>query len=147
MDAGLDFGFRISDCGLNCGSPNPQSAIRNPQSSRRPAFTLFELILAIALSATLLVLIGTAINLYLLRVDASRTEVEQSQLARNVLAMIAADIRATTVYQTQDISAIAQLAASTASINVDDIDKSGAFSASTLKSLRHFAEARNIAGE
>ena len=61
-----------------------------------------------------IILIGTAINLYLLRVDTSRTEVEESQLARNILAMIAADIRATSVYQTQDISAIAQLAAATA---------------------------------
>jgi uncharacterized membrane protein YgcG len=124
-------------CGLQT-SPHFLSDLLAPRSSLlapRSAFTLFELILAIALSATLLVLIGTAINLYLLRVDASRTEVEQSQLARNVLAMIAADIRATTVYQTQDVSAIAQLAASTASINVDDIDKSGAFSASALKSL------------
>jgi type II secretory pathway pseudopilin PulG len=109
----------------------PRSSLLAP----RPAFTLFELIVAIALSATLLVLIGTAINLYLLRVDASRNEVEQSQLARNVLAMIAADIRATSVYQTQDISAIAQLAAATAAVDVDTIDKSGTFQASALKTL------------
>ena len=48
----------------------------------RPGFTLFELILAIALAATLLALIGTAINLYLMRVDADRTRVEEAQLAR-----------------------------------------------------------------
>jgi hypothetical protein len=101
----------------------------------RRAFTLFELLLAIALSATLLILIGTAINLYLLRVDTSRTEVEESQLARNILAMIAADIRATSVYQTQDISAIAQLAAATATVDADSIDKSGTFQASALKTL------------
>jgi type II secretory pathway component PulJ len=113
-----------------------QSNDRQPaRLAPRSAFTLFELIVAIALSATLLVLIGTAINLYLLRVDASRSEVEQSQLARNVLAMIAADIRATSVYQTQDISAIAQLAASTAAVDVDTIDKGGTFQASALKTL------------
>ena len=70
----------------------------------RSAFTLFELILAIALSATLLALIGTAINLYLVRMDTGRTRVEEAQLARSILATIAADVRATTVYQTQDIS-------------------------------------------
>jgi len=43
-------------------------------SQRRAAFTLFELVLAIALSATLLVLIGTAINLYLGRLRCARLE-------------------------------------------------------------------------
>lgn len=89
---------------------------------RRDAFTLFELILAIALSATLLALIGTAINLYLLRVDAGRTRVEEAQLARSILAMIADDIRATTIYQPQDTSAIAQLMASTEAFDVDSVD-------------------------
>jgi len=90
---------------------------------RRGGFTLFEVILAIALSATLLALIGTAINLYLLRIDASRNEVEEAQLARTILGIIAADLRATTVYQPQDTAAIAQLMASTAEIDVDDIDR------------------------
>ena len=55
----------------------------------------------------LLTLIGTAINLYLMRSMPSRTRVEEAQLARSILAMIADDIRATTVYQPQDTSAIA----------------------------------------
>jgi prepilin-type N-terminal cleavage/methylation domain-containing protein len=74
----------------------------------RNGFTLFELILAIALSATLLALIGTAINLYLLRVDASRTRVEEAQLARSILALIAADLRATTVYRPQETGSATQ---------------------------------------
>jgi len=93
------------------------------QKSRRPAFTLFELILAIALSAALLAIIGTAINLYLTQVDSSRTRVEQSQLARSVLAMIADDIRATTIYKPQDTSAIARLMASSTSFDVDSVDE------------------------
>jgi hypothetical protein len=131
-----DFGFRISDCGL--AETNLQSTIHNPQSdlflaprssplAPRSAFTLFELILAIALSATLMVLIGAAINLYLLQVDASRTRVEESQLARSILSTIAADIRAASVYQTQDTSAVSQLAASAAAFDVDEIDQSGTF--------------------
>lgn len=101
----------------------PPPVARRSKPGRGPAgFTLFELILAIALSATLLGLIGTAINLYLRQVEGSRTDVEQAQLARSILAMIADDIRATTIYQTQDTSSVEALAASAAEFDVDDID-------------------------
>jgi len=93
-----------------------------PISLDRSAFTLFELILAIVLSATLLTLIGAAINLYLTQVDASRGQVEEAQLARSILALIADDIRATFVYRTQDTSSIAQLMASTVPFDIDSID-------------------------
>ena len=99
--------------------------------SPRAAFTLFELILAIALSAVLLSLIGTAINLYLMRVDADRTRVEEAQLARSVLAMIADDIRAAAIYQPQDTSAIAQLMAAGTPFDVDSIDKARQASSSS----------------
>jgi hypothetical protein len=93
----------------------------------RPAFTLFELILAMALSATLLALIGTAVNLYLVRMDSGRTRVEEAQLARSILSTIAADIRATTVYQTQDVSSVEQLADASAAFDPDEILRSGPF--------------------
>jgi uncharacterized membrane protein YgcG len=89
---------------------------------KRTAFTLFELVLAIALSVALVALIGTAIDLYLNQIDASRTHVEEAQLARSILSMIADDIRAATIYQPQDTSAISQLLASTSSFDVDSID-------------------------
>ena len=98
----------------------------------RSAFTLFELILAIAISVTLLALIGTAINLYLLASTPAARAFEEAQLARSILATIAADVRATTTYQTQDISAIARLAAGAASFDVDNIDSSGTFQGGTL---------------
>jgi hypothetical protein len=91
--------------------------------ARRGAFTLFELILAIALSAVLLALIGAAINLYLMRVDASRDRVEEAQLARSILSMIADDLRATAIYQPQDVSSVQQLMSETASFDVDSIDE------------------------
>ncbi len=96
--------------------------LADPQNDRS-GFTLFEVILAIALAAVLLTLIGTAINLYLVQVDAGRTRVEEAQLARSVLSMIADDIRATTVYKPQDTSEIAQLMAKSAVFNVDEVDK------------------------
>ena len=102
----------------------------------RPAFTLFELILAIALSATLLALIGTAVNLYLVRMDSGRTRVEEAQLARSILSTIAADVRATTVYQTQDISSVEQLAAAAAPFDPDAIDAASGFEASALWAIR-----------
>jgi prepilin-type N-terminal cleavage/methylation domain-containing protein len=93
-----------------------------PAEKRRRGFTLFELILAIALAAVLLGVIGTALKLYLVRVEASRTRVEEAQLARSILTMIANDIRATAIYQPQDTSAIAQMMANGTEFDVDSID-------------------------
>ena len=120
-------GFGIEDRGSRIEKRRRRKALalRSSILTPRPAYTLFELILAIALSATLLVLIGTAINLYLVRVDTSRQRVEEAQLARSILAMIAADLRATAVYQPQDTSAVAQLAANAAAFDVDEIDQPG----------------------
>ncbi len=105
------------------GTPNNLQR-RSPACQKRHAFTLLELILAVALSATLLGLIGTAINLYLSQVDADRTRVEEAQLARSVLAMIADDIRGATIYQPQDTKAIEALMTASTPYNVDDVDKS-----------------------
>ncbi|MGI9430322.1 MAG: hypothetical protein ACR2NM_16795 [Bythopirellula sp.] len=57
-------------------------------------FTLLEVVLAIGLSGAVLGLLATAIDLYLVRVDASRTEVEIAQLARTLLNQIADDVQA-----------------------------------------------------
>jgi hypothetical protein len=101
---------------------NERRAESGEQRAKRTGFTLFELVLAIALSVALVALIGTAIDLYLTQIDASRTHVEEAQLARSILSMIADDIRAATIYQPQDTSAISQLLASTSSFDVDSID-------------------------
>jgi uncharacterized membrane protein YgcG len=109
---------------MTCRPSSKFSAIEsNARSTRRAAFTLFELILAIALSAALLALIGMAINLYLTRVDMSRTRVEEAQLARSILSMIAGDLRASAIYQPQDVSSVASLMAESASFDVDSIDE------------------------
>ncbi|MEM8943945.1 MAG: type II secretion system protein [Planctomycetota bacterium] len=61
---------------------------------RRRGFTLLEIVLAIGLSGAVIALLTTAIDLYLVRVDASRNQVETAQLARTLLNRIATDIQA-----------------------------------------------------
>lgn len=61
----------------------------------RRGFTLLEVVLAIALSGAVMALLTTAINLFLIRADSGRARVETAQLARNLLGMIADDLRAT----------------------------------------------------
>src|SRR5262245_40220728 len=104
-----------------CFTSRNRSALAKPMAPHRSAFTLIELILAIALSITLLALIGAAINLYLLQVDASRSRIEEAQLARSVLAMIADDLRATSIYTPQDTSGVASLVAASAKVDVNAI--------------------------
>ncbi|GHT22075.1 hypothetical protein FACS189419_04080 [Planctomycetales bacterium] len=60
---------------------------------RYRAFTLIEVLIVLGLMTTLLLLISTASNIFLRRMTIDRTEVEEAQLARSVLNLIAADIR------------------------------------------------------
>ncbi len=60
---------------------------------RSRGFTLLEVVLAIGLSGAVLGLLATAIDSYLVRVDASRTQVESAQLARALLNQISRDLR------------------------------------------------------
>ncbi len=57
-------------------------------------FTLLEVVLAIGLCGAVMALLATAIDLYLVRVDTSRTQVETAELARALLTKIADDLRA-----------------------------------------------------
>lgn len=60
----------------------------------RRAFTLMEIVLAIALTSVVMYLLMTAIELYMIRVDSSRGRVESAQLARTILDQMAADLAA-----------------------------------------------------
>ncbi len=64
----------------------------------RRGFTLMEIVLAIALTSVVMYLLMTAIELYMVRVDSSRSRVESAQLARTLLDTIAADLTATRLY-------------------------------------------------
>jgi len=61
------------------------------------AYTLFEVLLVLALLSTLLLLIGTAIDIHIRQMAINRTEVEEAQLARTLLDKIAQDIRSVIV--------------------------------------------------
>ncbi|MCA9241209.1 MAG: prepilin-type N-terminal cleavage/methylation domain-containing protein [Planctomycetales bacterium] len=91
-------------------------------SQRRQGFTLLEVLLAIALSATLLALLVAAINQFLFRVDDSRKYIEEAQVARGVLEMIAQDLRSMAVAYEQDISSAASNSEAQALFDVDETD-------------------------
>jgi prepilin-type N-terminal cleavage/methylation domain-containing protein len=67
-------------------------------AAMRRGFTLMEIVLAIALTSVVMYLLMTAIELYMVRVDSSRSRVESAQLARTLLDTIAADLTATRLY-------------------------------------------------
>ena len=64
--------------------------IRNPKHT---AYTLFEVLLSLALLLVLMTLIGTAINTHLRSQFHNRLQVEEAQLARAILHRIAEDLR------------------------------------------------------
>lgn len=74
----------------------------------RSGFTLFEVVLATALAAVLVGLLGMALHVYLESVSVGRGDVEQAQLARAVLARIAGDLRAAVRRTEQDLSALSE---------------------------------------
>ena len=105
------------------------------QSRLRRGFTLFEVILALGLSVTLLSIVWMAVDLQLRLVDVGRTEVEQAQLARSLLTRIADDLRSAVVYQPQDTSGVTNLTAGIPSADdLDALDPSGSASAMASES-------------
>lgn len=77
----------------------------------RRGITLLELLLALALTALVMVIISMAIDLHLRTLDMRRTHVEQAELARAVLNHIAADVRGAVLYDPIDLSGAAGLSA------------------------------------
>lgn len=82
--------------------------------------TLLEVLLTLALMAIVITLLGVAIDFHLRVVDVRRTRVEQAQLARAVLRMMANDLRATVQGEPMDFSSVEQLAAGTG-LGADDL--------------------------
>lgn len=91
--------------------------------SPQRGFSLIELVLAIGLSIALVALLGLAINLHLVRLEESRSTVEQAQVARAILDRIVADLRGATMAPSQDVSALMTAAESSAQFDVDEVDQ------------------------
>ena len=71
---------------------------------RRQGFTLLEILLALFLGATLLAAVAAAIRMQLQSTDVGRTSVEEAQIARATLNLIAEDLRNAVYYEQQDLS-------------------------------------------
>ncbi len=100
-------------------------ALRNSdrRDSPRPAYTLLEAILAMALSTVVLGLVAIAIHVHLGAADKSRRQVEEAQLARVLLQRIAEDLRNAVPYVSN--------AATTATTASTALTTSGTTTAST----------------
>ncbi len=81
---------------------------------RAAGMTLLEVMLALTLTAFVLVSISMAIDLHLRMLDSRRGDVERIQVARAVLKLIADDLRSTVQPSPIDFSSLAALAASSA---------------------------------
>ncbi len=83
---------------------------RLPARQRRRGLSLLELVLALGLSALVLYAISLAVDLHLRVLDVRRTQIEEAQVARTVLQMIASDLRGTVPHYRMDLSAVEQMA-------------------------------------
>lgn len=72
----------------------------------RPAFTLLELLLSLALIVVATALIGSLMSLYARSFATKGDQIKQKQLARSLLSMIADDIRAVVLAQEYDESVL-----------------------------------------
>lgn len=91
--------------------------VRSPisqNSVRRSAYTLLELLLALALTVLVSGLIGMLLQLYYKSSELSQSEVRQAQIARNLLRMIADDLRSVVRYQEFDDSTLTSVLSSSA---------------------------------
>jgi len=78
-------------------------------SQTRGGFTLLELLLALALTGLVLFTISMAVDLNMRAFHRRRAAIEQSQLARTLLRIIADDIRGSVAYYEQDLAGVEKL--------------------------------------
>ena len=88
---------------------------------RNSAFSLLELILALALSVVVIGLIVTSLRLYILQLDRRQSDIEQQHVSRGVVRMIGDDLRAAIQYKAQDYSPLEDLIASQALAGLTDL--------------------------
>ena len=84
---------------------------RARRAQTQHGFTLLEVVLALALSIIVLFAISMAIYLHLSVLDRRRGKIERVQLARNILQLMAKDIRSAVQYKPVDVSQLEQMMA------------------------------------
>jgi prepilin-type N-terminal cleavage/methylation domain-containing protein len=72
-------------------------------------FSLLELLLALSLTVVVLVLVNMAVDLHLRSLDSRRAQLEEAQLARAILRMIAEDLRGAVQHHEQDMYGVQTL--------------------------------------
>lgn len=107
----------------------------------RLGLTLLEVILATALSAFLIGMLGMAISVTLRFADARRTNVEEAALARGVLQQISADIRGAVYPAPVDFSGLEELAAEVATDALDGVEDAGEITTDDAATTDEEAEA------
>ena len=95
--------------------PETTSRQASPASGRG-AFTLIEVMLAVMLSAFVIAGIAAATHLHLTVLKRQQVMIERSQIARNILNMIKADLRAAVQYKPADVTGLDALTVSQAAI-------------------------------
>ncbi len=88
---------------------------RRSRRTKRRAFSLLEVVLAVALGAIVVYLVAGGIEFHLRQLTVRKSRIEESQLARAVLRRIADDLRAAVVDRPIDFSGVAQLTGSSGS--------------------------------
>ncbi len=82
------------------------------RSRGRCGFTLLELLLALGLTVLVVALIGYLMQMYVVQTEGSRERIQQAQVARSILTMIADDVRGVVRYQMFDDSTLKQILSS-----------------------------------
>lgn len=100
-------------------SSRTSEARRGARRPRRDGMTLLELILALALSVLVLGAVTMAIGLFLRTLDSRRSQVEETQIARAVLRMIADDLHGAIQQEKLDFTQAGNQASSAGSALAD----------------------------
>jgi prepilin-type N-terminal cleavage/methylation domain-containing protein len=119
------------------------SAAAKPGRSR--GFTLLEVLLALALASLVLAALAMCIDFHLRAADTSRNDVEQAQLARVLLGLIADDLRGVVVHRPIDYDELASSGGSSSTSGGEGGESSEESEADQLEDL--FAEESDLAAE
>lgn len=85
------------------------STKRRKFMTARSAYTLLELLLALALTVVVISTIATAIHVNLFSLTRAQNTIERKQVARSVMAMIGNDIRAAVQFRAADYSGLEEV--------------------------------------